>query len=205
MIKNVVFDIGRVLFDYQPEKIIDALAPDTRYKSRYLDILFHSPIWQRLDRGDLSHREALRELSPLVDHAPECLAEMERFLNLFPLHLDLITETQTLFLELKPRFPLYLLSNFQAEPFDLLLKENPFLGLADGMVISAKVNLAKPEPAIYLYLLETYGLTAKETVFIDDLPENIAAAREAGIQGVLFTDIQTVRKELRKLNVLDKI
>lgn len=83
---------------------------------------------------------------------------------------------------------LYILSNWDAESFQLLKELNPeFFALFNGIVISGEVNTIKPEPAIYHYLLKTYGLDPKNCIFIDDRPENIEAAQKLGIQGVLCT------------------
>lgn len=82
----------------------------------------------------------------------------------------------------------YILSNWDAESFDLLKKEYPeFFELFDGEVISGKVGMIKPDNDIYQYLLETYQLDPDETMLIDDQLENVIAAQNNGIHGIHYT------------------
>jgi epoxide hydrolase-like predicted phosphatase len=77
-------------------------------------------------------------------------------------------------------------------PFDLF----------DHVVDSSEVGLRKPDPRIYAELVRRLGLPAEHVVFVDDLPENLPAAAELGIQTILFTDAPTLRQRLRALGVL---
>lgn len=81
----------------------------------------------------------------------------------------------------------YILSNWEPESFELMEYLYPeVFDLFDGKIISGKVGIVKPDPAIYLYLLETYNLDAHETILIDDQPENIVAAQNLGISGIHY-------------------
>ena len=62
----------------------------------------------------------------------------------------------------------------------------------DGMIISGREKLIKPDPAIYRLLLSRYGLNAAETVFIDDRAENIRAAQSVGMQGIVYQGISSL-------------
>lgn len=85
----------------------------------------------------------------------------------------------------------YILSNWEPESFELMEQLYPeVFNLFDGKVISGKVGLVKPDPAIYQYLLETYNLNPQETILIDDQPENIIAAQKLGIYGIHYTKKQ---------------
>lgn len=82
----------------------------------------------------------------------------------------------------------YLLSNWDAESFDLLKQEYPeVFDLFDGLIVSGKIGMVKPDDNIYHYLLETYQLDPYDTILIDDQPENIAAAERNGIHGIHYT------------------
>ena len=98
--------------------------------------------------------------------------------------------------------PLYALSNWWAETFPIARARFDFLGWFDGIVISGELGVAKPDPRIFAHLLETYGLRADATVFIDDLPANVAAAAAAGMHPILFTDPAALRAALRELDLL---
>ena len=62
-IKNIVFDVGNVLFKYQLTHIVNSLLPDSEYKEFYVEHLFNAPIWQSLDRGDIDATHAAMQLS----------------------------------------------------------------------------------------------------------------------------------------------
>ena len=105
-----------------------------------------------------------------------------------PYALIPIPESVVLIRRLKSRgHHLYALSNMGTEAMDHLEKSYDFFDLFEGMVISSKVKLVKPEPEIFRYLLDTYQLDPQETVFIDDHKPNITAAARFGIHTIHFT------------------
>lgn len=198
MIKNIVFDVGEVLFAYNPNKIISTLLPETSYQEFHLESLFHAPLWQQLDRADVTPDEARQALHNVSPH-PDATKEVHHLFDNWIHHLDPIREVVHLFEAVSADYPVYILSNFQDEPFDILVKNHPFLTKATGMVVSGKLNVMKPEPEIYDHLLTTYNLTNTHTLFIDDREENIEAAKKKGMHGIvyknptqLFTDLRTL-------------
>ena len=201
-ISTIVFDVGQVLFAYNPGKVIDQILPGTPHKDTYLTHLFDAPIWYQMDRGDFTAEEAVSQLSPHVNHHPEQLRALKTLIDNFAIHLELIEESKALFLQLKKIYPVYILSNFQDKPYDLLVENHPFMKEATGTVVSAKVKLAKPEEAIYTHLLETHDLVADSCLFIDDREENIDACRKVGMQGVVFKSAQQLEADLKALGVL---
>lgn len=102
----------------------------------------------------------------------------------------------------KGSYQLFILSNMGHEPFDLLKKTYPdILALFDDCIISADTHFIKPEPMIFQYFLDKHKLKAEECIFIDDQEENILAAQELGIVGILFDKVSHVRKKLKRLGV----
>ena len=79
---------------------------------------------------------------------------------------------------------LYLLSNMPESTFNILVGRHGFFAHFKYMVISGKILLLKPEPAIYQHLVETTGIVPAESVFIDDIARNVIAAREAGLHAM---------------------
>jgi 2-haloacid dehalogenase len=98
--------------------------------------------------------------------------------------------------------PTYALSNWSAETFPAARPRYPFLEWFDGIVISGEVRVAKPDRRIYEALLERYELEPGSIVFIDDVAENVDAARALGIRSIRFTDGAALRRELIALGVL---
>ena len=88
------------------------------------------------------------------------------------------------------------------ECFDYLSEQYNFWDKFKGIVVSADIKLIKPDPKIYNYTLNKFNLIPKETVFIDDMLENITAAKNIGIYGIHFTDLAVCKNELQKLGVI---
>ena len=96
----------------------------------------------------------------------------------------------------------YALSNWSSETYPLAKKRYTFLEWFNGEVISGQVRLIKPQPEIYRYLLKVHDLKARETVFIDDSQENVYAAINEGIHGILFHNPLQLRQDLASLGIL---
>ena len=91
----------------------------------------------------------------------------------------------------------FLLTNYSDWMFDYHFKnEFTFTKYVDGMIVSGREKLLKPENAIYECLLKRYGLKAEECVFLDDHAENVEGAKKCGLNGIVFTDFETARAKL---------
>lgn len=199
-IANIVFDIGNVLYAYDPILLIQKILGTTKYRDMFLEHLFHAPLWQQLDRGDLSEKAALAELSVICSDAA-FLSGCEQLLTHFACHLDPIPETHHLLQDLALHYPVYLLTNFQSEPYKRLFAVSPVLSLSRGAVVSADENCMKPEPLIYDLLLDRFALVPEQTLFIDDMPDNISAAQAKGIHAIHFTNPHLLRDLLQSYNL----
>ena len=93
------------------------------------------------------------------------------------------------------------LSNWSAETYHLAVPAAPAIGLLEDVLVSGEVGIAKPDPRIFALLAERFGLDVGRTVFIDDSPVNVVAARSAGYVAVLFTDADTLRRDLHALGL----
>jgi len=195
---NIVFDVGKVLFDYNPAVIIRNLVPDSPFQKEYQQHLFESSIWEDLDQGLLSPSEAKDALVKTYSFMKP--NEVANLIENFWKYLTLIPQSKALFEELHQLgYPLYILSNFQEDAFQKLLFENPFMNLANGMVVSGRIKLKKPNRDIYDYLFTTYQLNPADCIFIDDRAENIETSVALGMQGILFTSFEEVKARLFSL------
>jgi putative hydrolase of the HAD superfamily len=126
------------------------------------------------------------ELVAIVDAVRESLVEKP--------------DTVTLMRSLHQRgVALYCLSNMPASIYAHLRRRHSFWDVFSGIVISGEVRMIKPEPQVYAHLLERFDLRPEQSVFIDDLPVNIEAARQAGLHAILFNDAAQCRAELGRL------
>lgn len=197
MIKNVVFDVGRVLFDYQPEDVVAALLPDRNDHSFFVKHFHNAPVWQELDGGIITPNEAARLVSDL--HKEAVSTEIIHLIAHFHFQLPPIEPMIQLYHSLLKTHQVYLLTNFQDEPFDRLCNAYPFLEKAAGCVVSAREKCMKPDPQIYQILLQRYDLIAEETLFIDDKSENIDTAVALGIHGVVHQSCEETIEEISSI------
>ena len=197
----VVFDLGGVLIDWNPRYLYRTLfGCDAAAMEHFLTHVC-SPAWNHKQDAGRSFADGRAELvREFPDARPLIEAWRERFDETMA---GPIAGTVEILAALRERrVPLYALSNWWAETFPSARARFDFLGWFDGIVISGEFGAAKPDPRIFVHLLETFGLRADATVFIDDVPANVAAAAATGMQTILFTDPAALRASLRELDLL---
>ncbi len=196
----VVFDIGGVLIDWDPRYLYRKLFEDAGEMEDFLATVCNSAWNLRQDAG----RPVAEAAAVLKARHPGKAALIEAYYGRWPEMLNgAIDGTVAILAELKDQgTPLYALSNWSAETYPHARSRFGFLGWFRAVVVSGEVGLIKPEAEIYELLLATQGLTAVETVFIDDKEENVEAARALGFQGIHFTDAGNLRAALGELEVL---
>lgn len=184
--KNIVFDLGGVLFARDRSKC-------TQEFHDFFAFIRSEPMptfWEEYDRGTSTFDEVIGILSDINNCSRE---QCEQYLRLSIDMQEPVKPTERLVGDLKAAgYKLYVLSNMSREFIDFL-RRIPVYGLFDGEVVSCEVGVVKPEPEIYRLLLDRYGLDPAETLFIDDRPANIAAAAELGIRGQLFDHADPAR------------
>ena len=197
---NIVFDLGGVLFRWQPHEFMARLIPQrtqTRADTQALIADFFEGFagdWGEFDRGAL-------EAGPLADRIAArtglCPADVRKVIDAIPHELDPLRDTVALLHRLHDLgHALYFLSNMPAPYADHLDATHDFLGLFRAGVYSSRVGLIKPEPAIFAHALQAFGVAAQDTLFIDDVAHNVAAARAAGWHALHFLDPQQCASEL---------
>lgn len=188
MIRNIVFDMGKVLLDYEPLKVCYQYTEKEEDIRILRDELFCSEEWTLLDKGVITEEEALERIDRrLPDErlrrlAALCLAHWHEY-NISPK-----PGMEELVRELKERgYRIYLCSNasHRLRVYESLIPGSRYF---DGTLVSAEEKLLKPDPAIYRRLFEKYDLLPEESFFIDDLAENIEGAKSCGMDGYCFAD-----------------
>jgi putative hydrolase of the HAD superfamily len=196
---NLIFDLGGVVVRWDPAAIIASVFEDEKLRARVREGVFEHADWLELDRGTLGREDAIRRAAQRTGIDP---AELTRLLVAVPPSLVPIPQTVELLYRLKARgYPLYCLSNMHVASIEHLEREQRFFEVFTGRVISCRLNLCKPEAAIYRHALETYALRAEDTVFIDDVEVNIEAAAHVGLRTIQFRDAAQCERELRALGI----
>lgn len=199
MIKNVIFDIGRVLISYEPYEYVQKFGYSPDISKKVCDIVFEDKKNRGLerDRGTLSD-EAYLDM--LITENPEYSDKIKAVFNNWISMLTPLKDSVDFYISLKAKgYKIYLLSNFPYPAYEQVEAENEFLRLADGKIISYAVKAIKPEKKIYELLISKYNLIPNECVFIDDREENIIAANKLGIKGIQFKDIKTTSNQFETI------
>jgi len=195
MIKNVVFDAGGVLLEWNPPRIIEQLYPDKAVQAQIRAGIFEHADWHEFDRGSITEATAPAHFAKLSGLPPD---EVRHLIRTTAESLTPIDGTIRLLEELAAAgVHLYLLSNMPESTYHILSKRHDFFRHFKYLVISGKILLLKPEPAIYKHLVEMTGIVPSESVFIDDITRNVVAARESGLHAIQFTSPEACRAELR--------
>lgn len=200
MIRNLIFDMGQVLMKWDPMYIAAQYTTTPEEAREFMDLLIIQPDWYLVDAGQLPEAEYR---AGLAARAPEKWREkLLQCYTEFHVHMPPITAMHELANEAKAAgLGVYVLSNALPR-FEGLLKNCPTLQCVDEMVISALEGMAKPDARIYRLALEKFGVQGDESVFIDDLQENIDAAEREGIHGIRFDgDVPALRRKLREMGV----
>ena len=197
-VRNVIFDFGGVLVSWRPQEIIDSFYSDQALRDSLRTHAFQHDDWLEMDRGTRDEASIVKRCAARMKR-PE--AELARLFDHVRAALVPIESTVALLRELRKRqgLKLYGLSNMSATIFAYLAGRHDFFRLFDGIVVSAEVNLLKPEAAIYEHLRDRFDLDFAESVFIDDLPRNVESARNAGLPAIQFTTTDQVRRDLAPL------
>ena len=200
-IKAILFDFGNVLLEWNPRYIYRRYFPDDEAAmEKFLQEVDFMEWNAQQDKGR-TFAEGVAALSEQFPH----------YSNLIQAYHDnwkesiggSLTGTVELLQRLKDAgYKVYGLSNWSAETFPLVREKYEFFGLLDDIVLSGEVKSVKPEPEFFEIALRRIGLPARECLFIDDAPANIAQARKMGFVTVLFQSPEQLETELHRLNLL---
>jgi 2-haloacid dehalogenase len=197
----VIFDLGGVLIDWNPRYLYRKLfAGDDEAMEVFLAEVT-SPAWNAEQDAGRTWREAVDALAAIHPDRRDLIeAYDERWAETLggPIEgtVEILTELRAAGVRLAA------LSNWSAEKFPIARPRYPFLEWVETIVISGEVGIAKPDPRIFGHLLELTGLTARTTVFVDDVPANVDAAAALGMIALRFTDPATLRRDLTALRLL---
>ncbi|MGF1723635.1 HAD family hydrolase [Photobacterium nomapromontoriensis] len=197
MIRNVIFDFGAVLFEWQPKQIVATFTQSPEEQDLLLNHVLGHPDWLSLDRGTMLMAEVIPKFAARTNLP---LSRIEDFLEHIQKSLTLIGETQQLVLQLiDSDLSVYFLTNMSSAFFEKLNELHGLYSLFDGGLVSGKELLLKPEPEIFELLAQRFDLIPFESLFIDDQPANLAAAKQLGFQVFHFQTPSESCTEIRDL------
>ena len=196
MIKNLIFDFGKVLVDYDFKAFFRKYIPNTERCQAFTPVLYNEELQQMLDREERpfdvimedwieNHKEFEHEIRYFNEHYPEIVTnEVEGM-------YELLTQLKA------EGYKLYGLTNWCSKVY-LPMAQFPIFKLLDGQIISSEEKVIKPEPEIYQRLFDKSNLKPEECIFADDRVENIEGGSRLGMDGIVFKDAKQYERELRE-------
>lgn len=198
-IDTVVFDIGNVLTDFAWDKFLVFKGYDDKMVERIAKATVYSDDWVEYDKGNLTNEEIIARF---VENDPEIRSEIEdSFKNIDGIILKREKTIPWIRALKAAGYKVLYLSNFSKQALEGCPDAMAFLDETDGGILSFREHVVKPDPAIYNLLVSRYNLTPSKTVFIDDTPVNIEAAKNLGWKGIIYRDYNQVVDELATLGV----
>ncbi len=196
---NIIFDLGNVLIEWNKEKILSKICKNDLEYNVFNKFVFQSNLWIDLDNGKISLEFLENQLIDEMGHQYQDQIH-ELVWNWFN-YVDLYDEVYELIKQLKKKnFQIYVLSN-TSSIFHILLDSvlSKVSSVLDGYVISCEVKMMKPQKEIYLSLVNKYQLDIKDCIFLDDLEENVEAARTLGIKAFQIKERKEISNILKDL------
>ena len=202
MIKTIFFDIGGVLLDIHPEKTFQYISDCIDIERSIIENTFPWGAHDEYEKGLLSNREwylAVKESLP----QPCCLKESD-FWRGWSLLLGKEKETLNILENLRLKYDIWLLSNTNPKHIqDEIENKYLFPELVNGAVYSFEVGCRKPSDIIYKIALKKANVTSPEqSLFIDDIYENVQAARNIGINSIHYKSYEELKKDLVSMEMI---
>ncbi|MBI4678547.1 MAG: HAD family phosphatase [Elusimicrobia bacterium] len=197
--RAVFFDIGNVLLRFEPgcmlRKFVQALGKNP---TKVMAFLKAKGLIDSIERGRLPPQELYRRFCEYFGYQ----GSFKAFKRLWSDHFTLEPSTAAMLRAAAKRHKVYLLSNTNQIHYEFIRENYAFPRHIHGAFLSYELGLRKPEPAIYREALKRARVAPAETVFIDDVPENVEAARKVGINAILYPGPKELKRRLTELGVL---
>ncbi|HEY3926361.1 MAG TPA: HAD family phosphatase [Acidothermaceae bacterium] len=202
-ITTAVFDLGAVLIDWNPRYVFRSMFADEAAMEHFLATVT-TPEWNaEQDRG----RTLAEATAILVAEYPEHTDLIEAYYSRWDEMVGTpIAGTVDLVKQLKAAgIRLVALTNWSAETFPRVRHRLGFLDDFDAVLVSGTVGLIKPDPAIYLLLVERHAVDVRHSIFVDDSRRNVDAAAELGFDAIHFQSPEQLAEQLRRRGLITPV
>lgn len=194
MIRNIIFDFGKVLVDYDFDSVIDTFFTDSDECRRFKGLVCSDEFINRCDKEDTPITQIIAEEQR---RHPEWEVPLQLFLDRFgECVTGEVPGMRTLLAKLRSQgFALYGLTNWSSLVHPIIARYD-ILRMLDDRLISSEEHLLKPDTRIYRRICDKFGLQADECLFTDDRPVNVEGARAAGMHAIVFRNALQFEDEL---------
>lgn len=195
MIKNIIFDFGKVLVNYDFDQFTAKLFTDREEQLRFLHLVCDDDFVALCDKEDTPIQEIIDEQKRIH---PEWEVQLQQFVDRFPEAVTgEIPGMRDLIHRLRSQgYGLYGLTNWSSLVHPTM-ERFEIMRMLDNRIISSEEHLLKPDVRIYQRFTEKFGLKAEECLFTDDKPVNVEGARAAGMHGIVFQDAIQFENDLQ--------
>lgn len=198
-VKAVFFDIGGVLLRFDLGGLLKEIAWARGASAwKVAKMVWSRKLIDEVERGRLDGPDLLEAIQQETGYE----GGFEDFRRAWNGHFRLDQQVAALFRRAARRGPAFLLSNTNPLHWDHIRRRYAFAREATGAVLSHEVGARKPERAIYDAAVKLAGCAASECAFFDDLKENVAGAKAAGLRAFLYKDAARLEKDLSQLGIL---
>ena len=189
--KAVIFDMGDVLFGWNPET-------DTKVSAKTLQSMIQCDLWREFERGNIETERCYQQLGEMFSINPsEVAATFAQTTGSLTPHEEMTAIVQDL--KRQTEISVYMMSNIPRPDFDQLRATKYVWDDFDGVFASGYEGMAKPDLCFYQHVLGKIGFLPAETMFADDKLNNVSAARELGIEAIQCVDVGDTCKRLRQI------
>ncbi len=202
MIKNIIFDFGKVLVDYDFDRFFTTLRaenPGHEHFEEFMRLVLDKETYSALDKGLRPFADYVAEYK---ERYPQCADLIDAFDTRFQeIVLGEVPGMQQVLASLKERgYRILGLSNWSTKVYDTIPRFEVFNYIEDR-VLSCEEHMLKPDREIYECALQRFGIKAEESIFADDKAENVEGAKLVGIDGILFCNAEQFCEELAKRGI----
>ena len=205
MIKNIIFDFGNVIGNFDYNEVIGKFTDKKEEKEFLINEVINSDFWiglGLLDSGLISYEGVIKLINDKTNNIYPDLVE-KLIMNYYK-YIYISDEIKDVVKSIKEKgYNLYILSNTSKEVVEYF-KDNSIFDYFDGFVLSYKINMLKPYESIFKYTLDKFNLIPSECLFIDDRKDNVETANRLGIKGrnVNKDDVNDIIKALKEYEIL---
>ncbi|OQY38056.1 MAG: hypothetical protein B6229_06910 [Spirochaetaceae bacterium 4572_7] len=196
MIKNVIFDLGRVLISWDIETFAQSYTNDPKLQEKIINQIFNHNDWHTLDKGTITEEEAAKRFSERlnlpINKIDDIILQGRKIMLLK-------TDSHKELLRLKDKYNLYCISNMSHKSWEIIKGEQDFHLHFKDILISAQEKMIKPHADIFHRAIKKFDIIPGESIFIDDQQDNIDTAESLGIKGILFDESELCWKKIRQL------
>jgi putative hydrolase of the HAD superfamily len=200
MINTVLFDLGNVILPFDVMRLAKGLTKHSHLDAETIvGHLWNAHIADHFETGKMSPADYFAHVSELCGFKD---LTFQQFVPIFNAIFDEETAVVDLLGRLQGRYKLGLISNTNAIHVEHIMERYPFLAKFDRRWWSNEAGIRKPNPEIFHWALSHFGAKPSESVFIDDLQENVEGAQRLGIHGIQFKSVDQLKKSLNELGVV---